>query len=176
MSSLDFRSLKRELGEQGWDLKATTRGHWRAKPPDATKSIVHFSESTDPWAIRNAIKQLRMNGFAWNEQEPPSRVRVTQKEESPVKESPVKLKIVPERAPITKHEPATIPSAAPDVDTLFETLKDAKSYLSLATEHVAHTEAARRKACEDHGQAEKERDAAREAMLAAKIAFDEAFR
>ena len=61
----DYRELFQALKAQGWDLKRTERGHWRAAPPDSSKAIVHFSESRERFAQHNAIEDLKRSGLVW---------------------------------------------------------------------------------------------------------------
>ena len=61
----DFRELLAELPRQNWSVTMTTQGHWRAAPPDKALTIVHFSESDDPHAQMNILRDLRKRGFVW---------------------------------------------------------------------------------------------------------------
>jgi transcriptional regulator with XRE-family HTH domain len=65
MAALDIRTVFDKLKEQGWGIERTNNGHWKALPPDRTRTIVYFSRTDEPRAIRNTIADLRRSGFVW---------------------------------------------------------------------------------------------------------------
>lgn len=61
----DFRPIITELQRQGWVVTETRGSHYRAKPPDEKRPIVHFAASVERRALRNTIADLRRSGFEW---------------------------------------------------------------------------------------------------------------
>lgn len=154
----DFKPIIRELRAQGWEVEPTSQGHYRARPPDQTRQIVHFSMSNDPRALKNTLSNLRASGFRW--EEPERRATPETREQTP-------------RAPAATPAPAE--PAEPDMDQLFESLKAAKvaAQESSELEKLAVQELAR--AENQLRQAQRDRAAAEASLREAKQAFDQAF-
>lgn len=68
MPANDWKKLRTQLSNAGWQIDRTNNGHWKATPPDPTKGIVHFSDSNDPRAFKNTVADLRRSGFQVDEQ------------------------------------------------------------------------------------------------------------
>jgi hypothetical protein len=163
----DFKPIISELRQQGWSVDQTTQGHWKATPPDASKSIVHFSASNDTHALKNTLKDLRHSGFIWP---PPSkRDRSSSSVES----------VEPPEVPVSEPGPAmeTKPTetAEEKMDRLWRELKEAKSYLALTEEHMVECRTALEAAQKAFAEAEAERVKAAETLKSKKAEFDQAF-
>lgn len=62
----DYAKLLTALSAQGFDVRRTGSGHYRVRPPDSTKALVTFAESsTSERAYKNALADLRRSGFIW---------------------------------------------------------------------------------------------------------------
>lgn len=62
----DYAKLLTALTAQGFDVRRTGSGHYRVRPPDSTKALVTFAESsTSERAYKNAVADLRRSGFIW---------------------------------------------------------------------------------------------------------------
>lgn len=158
----DFKPIIRELRTQGWEVELTSQGHYRARPPDQTRQIVHFSMSNDPRALKNTLSNLRASGFRW--EEPERRATPETREQTPR---------TPAATPAATPAPAE--TAEPDMDQLFESLKAAKVAAQEASEleKLAVQELAR--AENQLLQAQRDRAAAEASLREAKQAFDQAF-
>lgn len=52
--------------EQGWTVEPTRKSHVRFVPPEPDRSIVICSSTPrSPWAIRDAIRELKRSGLEW---------------------------------------------------------------------------------------------------------------
>jgi hypothetical protein len=62
----DIKDILRAAIAQGWEIRKTTQGHFRAVPPDKTKPVVFIGGNTGDFrAIKNTLAQLRRSGFIW---------------------------------------------------------------------------------------------------------------
>lgn len=165
------------LEAQGWVLERRSSGHWKGTPPDRTKSIVHFSESSEPRAFRNTLADLRKQGFIWEEEKPSSKRSVPSLATAlPFDE--VKTEIDRHLIALELPEPPPPPVSAPqemDLDAVFARLKEAKAYASLADDHLRECEATLVAAQRALAEAKEERDVARQRLLDAKETFDRRF-
>jgi len=163
MSSMDWRSIKKELCNQGWTLSRNANGHCKAVPPDRSKPFVVFSESTDPRSVRNSICDLRKSGFVWNERDPRSeRVLKRVPSEPPTFETSPQLQYQPRSEMMT-------------ADAAFTKLREAKEYYDLSTQQE-------RELLDELGrlrtkveQASADRRHAGQNLREAKSAFDNVF-
>ena len=63
---MDVNHLIRALREQKWTVERNNQGHYKAVPPNEEGFIVHFSNSKERRAFKNALSQLRRSGrFQW---------------------------------------------------------------------------------------------------------------
>jgi len=136
----DYKEIVEELPRQGWSVTMTTQGHWKAVPPDPTKTIIHFSTSDDHHALMNTLRDLRKQGFQWpppNKNDIASQKRLTGSSAS---------SLCPDcHQPLSEHEeclvappPPPPPPESPEarMDRLFAELKDAKILRELTEEHL----------------------------------------
>ena len=169
MANKDFQPILTELRQQDWDVQQTTRGHWKATPPDRSKPLVHFSMSDDHHALKNTLKDLQRSGFMWP---PPSKrdLRDAKREDAPVSQPDLTFEPV-------QPAPAAQPSETPEerMDRLFHELKEAKGYLKLADEHLAECQRKLEEAQQALQVAQIERDVAAERAKKTKEAFDLAY-
>lgn len=162
MPSLDFRSVHRALAEQGWRVEQTQMGHYKAAPPDRTRTIVHFSESNDPRAIRNTITNLKKSGFAWNDAQP-SRAE------------PEKPPTMKETGAMAPPAPSVAPALRPTLDDVFARLREAREMLALTDDDLRDARYDLELAQGRADAAAVDREKAAESLRAAKAAFDETF-
>jgi len=153
----EFKPIISELSNQGWHLETNSNGHYKATPPDPTKKLIHFSDSNDPRAVHNALRDLRASGFVWPA---PSK-----------KELRAQNRIEAE----ANQEPDNEPKEPKDMDTLWLELKDAKVYLTLANESLSESKQKFEEAKRAFKEAESERDRAAQNLKAKKAEFDSAF-
>lgn len=169
----EFRPVLDELEAQGWLVEQTRNGHVKAVPPDRSKEMVHFSMSVDARAMRNAIADLKKQGFEW----PPPDRRPKLHLVSPQEEKPVHQPTLPARLPIPSETDS--PSANLDLSNevrlnqLFTELKEARSYLALAETDLRDKRAAVQAATQAAEAAVVELDAAQQRMADAKRKFAE---
>lgn len=65
-----YKELMDACREQGWELEQTTKGHYKAYPPDKTKGLVVFSISrANHRSYKNALAQLVGAGLVWRDRE-----------------------------------------------------------------------------------------------------------
>ena len=174
----DFRHILEELERQRWAVEQTTKGHYRAAPPDPSKRIVTFSLSNEHRAIHNTISLLKASGFLWP---PPAKLPHEEARTASVAESDdpdawidEHNKKVEANAP-DEEEPAPPETHEDRMDRLFHELKEAKTYVALADEQYAVCEAKLYAAQKDFEQAQDERKKAKEALQTKKNEFDSAF-
>jgi len=157
----EFKRILEELDNQGWAAEKTANGHYKLTPPDSSKQIVHMSDSGDPRAVMNAIRDLRGSGFTWP---------VPTKRELRAQER--RSELPPGQPPAVNEEEPHYPK---DMDTLYAELKDAKFYLQLSTEHLADCRHAAEMAQKALKDAEVERLRASDQLKAKKKEFDTSF-
>lgn len=162
MASLDWRSVLKELRVQNWTLSKNNNGHWKAVPPDPSLPLVTFSESGDPRAIKNTLRDLRDSGFQWNEREPRS-VRTPAS-------FPVSVPDVDDLPPMTLPE-----REPPTLDSAFRRLKEAKDDYDLASMHEGELSEKMVDLRAQLARAAEERSAACQALVSAKADFDRFF-
>lgn len=152
----DFRPVIDELKTQGWEVEQTSQGHWKAVPPDKSKPVVHFSGSLEPRALKNTISELKRSGFDW----PPKR---PEREKTALDEWWL------------EDEEAEPAKEKPNLDELYESLKEAKGYLDLTGEQLAECRAKLDEAKVQYEEAMAEHEKAMKALQKKKAAFDSAF-
>lgn len=147
------RELLGELKDQRWNVERTKNGHYKALAPDG-KGISTFADTNEPRAMKNCIADLRRHGFVWP----------------------------PERNGHRHPQAEAVQQAKPDLDALFQNLKDAKLELSTyeARYEECQTEVRRVEArlAELKGKAKialEEVDVARRIVMEAKAEFDLVF-
>jgi len=180
--SNDFKDIFSELRTQNWELEKTSRGHWKATPPDKSLAIVHFSESNDPHALRNTIRDLKRGGLIWP---PPSKkdlasdrrteaetefVSPFERGEELAKRAGEELLALPSPSDSSRKEVREV-----DMDKLFQELKEARAYATLTEEHYAECAAKVKEAQLELQRAEAERASATKNLATKKQEFDEAF-
>lgn len=167
----DFRPVLAELRNQGWTTEQTRQGHWKAVPPDKSKSIVHFSASAEPRALKNTLQDLRKNGFVW----PPVK-RPSSPGQAPVDQDDFDLLDIdaPLSEPPVTQELPTEPREA-KMDRLYNELKDAKNYYGLTVEQLAECREKLAAAQKAFDEATAEKDRAGETLRAKKAEFDQVF-
>ena len=176
----DYKPIIAELRNQGWTVDRTGQGHYRAAPPDRSRPIVHFSASDDFHALKNTVKDLAKSGFIWP---PPSKKeQAVERKANGTARSPddhiaeLEAELGIDQAPTTHKHPAPEPETKEDrMDRLFHELKDAKTYLVLADEHLAECKRKLDEAQRSFADAETERNRAADALKSKKVEFDEAF-
>ena len=130
--------------------------------------IVHFSGSSDPHAKMNTIRELRRGGFVWP---PPSK-----NERNGVRRMVETTKAPEPHLTLVVEAPTVIqPPEAKTVDQLFAELKEARTYDSLAAEHLAMCRAKVEEATLALASADREKRMAAEDLAGRKAAFDAAF-
>jgi hypothetical protein len=162
----DFRPIIDELRNQGWHLERTGTGHYRAKPPTG-KGIVHFAASGESHALKNALADLKKHGFTWP---------------APSKQELRELRAangVPEcqdedLTPDHPTPPAKEETSEERLDRLYNSLREAKGYLTLADEHLTELELVVKEVTAKRDSAKSERDRAADRFRQAKVEFDEA--
>jgi hypothetical protein len=174
----DWKAIVEELPRQGWTVEPTTRGHFKAVPPDPTQEIVHFSHSDDHHALMNVIRDLKRRGFVWP---PPSKKDIAVERRLDAEDNPtVKacdvcglVECLCSEAGYDSHILPETPEAK--MDRLFAELKDAKTYVALTHEQLQEW----KKRVEDATRALTEADAEHSRAVAAmqklKTDFDRAF-
>lgn len=181
MASKDFRPLLAELRRQRWAVEQTTKGHFRAAPPDPARSLVTFSLSNEPRAIHNTISRLRTNGFIW----PPPEQNASdssaafgepeENETDPnnwIEEHNHQVDASSQKPEAPKAQPETHEER---MDRLFSELKEAKTYLALAGEQLTACKKMLDEAQVAHVLATEEHAKAEALLQAKKAEFDAAF-
>jgi hypothetical protein len=178
--AMDFKDLAAALRVQGWTVDKLSSGHFRAQPPDPTKSLVHFSTGSDPRSIKNTIADLRRAGFVW----PPPEKRVDDDRPSG-NGMPSDEEIEAEArrrggayaspaAPASEARP-TPENPEEKMDRCYRELKEARGYFDLAEAHLAEKDAALAAATRERAGALEEKERAQSRLVTAKTAFDAAF-
>lgn len=181
MSAKEIRPILAALRAQGWKLGRTTQGHWEASPPDETLGLVYFTDSDEPRALKNAVRDLKKRGFEWPLAPKPRVARPKKQEEKPKEEpvaavAPVIVMSEPENKP--EVELRIVPLEAPlehEMDRLFMELKEAKQYSALAEAEYAECRAALNQAQARMQQATQAREEAAATLRDKKTAFDKVF-
>lgn len=164
----DFKPVISALRDQNWEVTQTTQGHYRARPPDPSKSIVHLSTSYDPRALKNTIQELRKSGFVWP---PPPKSRPTNVDDDPSSDD---FWNAPESEP-TPSAPVVVETPEARMERLWNELKDAKTWFALTDDTLKGAKAQLEEAQAKFDAAEQERIKAAEALKAKKAEFDSAF-
>ena len=144
----DLRKIIAGLRRQHWQLAKTAEGHFRAVPPNPDSVIVIFSDSADPHAQLNIVRDLKESGFIWPE---PS--KKDQKKEKTMTKPLTQPLLTNERLntafrqpppaqptpasppPFTELKPVELPSSSRTAEQLFQELQEAA--LLLATTEKA---------------------------------------
>lgn len=171
----DFRPILAELRRQRWAVEQTTKGHYRAAPPDPTKSVVMFSVSNEPRAIHNTIARLKANGFAWPPTDAPTAEDTDAgSDDDWIEEHNKRIDAEVEQAKPEEVAPRT-ETHEERMDRLFYELKDARTFTSITEEHLAACKRKLEEAEIAHAQAVAEHEKATLALKEKKAEFDAAF-
>lgn len=167
----DYKMIAEELRRQGWTVDQTTRGHYKAVPPDPKHQMVHFSHSDDHHALLNIIRDLKKRGFIWPA---PSKKELAVERRLEAESRPSEPEIIPD-TPSGVH--VTPPAESPEVrmDRLFHELKDAKVLAALTEEQFQECQRRVEEATRALAEADRERTNAIEALKKKKTEFDSAF-
>jgi hypothetical protein len=172
----DYKAIIEELPRQGWQVELTTRGHYKATPPDPKQTIVHFSHSDDHHALMNIVRDLRKRGFVWPV---PSRndVAADKRDEPTTKFCPdCHQPLGADHICLAAAPPPSQPeSVEARMDRLFHELKDAKVLAALTEEQFQECQQRVEEATRALNEAARERDGAVEALKKKKAEFDSAF-
>jgi hypothetical protein len=170
----EFLPIVDELKRQGWEVDLTASGHYKAKPPDRQKAIIHFSTSCVRRSVKNTIRDLRKSGFLWPPPEPPKSLV-----DDPDFDEwfNVDDEVDDERrrgGDGDEDERATLVVAPKEktFDDLVAELRAARDDAVLYGEQVAECKRAVDVAQRALTDAEKEHETARRRLLEAKTAFD----
>lgn len=180
----DYKPIFKALVEQGWTYDRTAGGHFKATPPSLAPIVTVSTTSRDPRDLLNTVRQLRKSGFVWPW--PPSA------EKNPPPKEPglhlydlFKHDATPKETPTMPPDPASTftsapvstpaPATAPDVDTLFLRLKEARTYAALAKDARDEAAAAATAAQSALQGSEKELSLALAALRDCKEQFDREF-
>jgi len=190
--SRDFDDMMAEARRQGWTLTQTNASHWRAKPPDPSKTIVYFAVSVEPRAFKNTIAEMRKRGFVWPA---PSRNEQAAGGETGTSEwTDERVKAISDRAETVlapmrdDNGSITFPSLPPKepdthatesseqrIERLFAELRDAKSYLALVDSDLLDRERELVEAQQAVNEAREERGRAASKLRSLKSEFDREF-
>lgn len=164
--ALDIKKIVAELPRQDWSVERTGGGHFKATPPDKTKSPVVFSTSDDPHAQRNIIRDLTVRGFVWP---PLSKKERTQQMSNdvpsvpktdpflrPVPRAPSTPNFVPFAMPQPPAQPPADPVAEKTEEQLWGELKEARTYQDLTMQEVARCKTALEEATRALSEADRE--------------------
>ncbi len=189
----DFRPIITELQRQGWEVSVTRGSHYRARPPDPKRPIVHFAASVETRALKNTIADLRRSGFEWppearqgapfsqnllplsHELAPSGTGSVWETGEGSETED---LDVLPDAA--FGSVPGLADEAKPEseedkMDRLWQELRDARSNYKLAEEIENEARERLTAAQRAMSEASMEKGRAAESLCAAKAEFDKAF-
>lgn len=62
----DWKKVTREAERQGWRIERGRKGQFKLIPPDPARQIVFVHATpSDHRAIKNAIAEMRRQGFRW---------------------------------------------------------------------------------------------------------------
>lgn len=172
----DVRSLVTALEAQSWKVSKTTKGHYRAVPPDRTAQIVVFSAAREPNTWRNVLEDLRKSGFRIDDHVAIGNGKRTSEfaecpncgESTFSLEKGLCIGVCAHEAPVKKH-------AASSLDALFEALRDAKELHSLAVAESNRAKAELLKAKERVDGCLRAEDETGKDLAEAKRLFDAAF-
>lgn len=163
MAAKDFRTILAALKDQGWRLEnGSNAAHYKAFPPDSTKSIVCFTTTSgDHRVLKNVLRDLKASGFVWANGNRPSQPYVEEPQQQQEQE-------MAETAPEREREAKT-------PDQLFLELKESRKYAALAKEALAESKRTFEEAQIALKGSEEEYDRAVEQMNLCKRIFDKAF-
>lgn len=166
----DFKPILSALRDQDWEITQTTQGHYRARPPDPTKPIVHLSTSYDPRALKNTIQELKKSGFVWP---PPPKSRPS--EVAPDSEAFWnQMDLGPESEP-TPSAPVVVEAHEDKMERLWNELKEAKTWFALTDDTMRIAQEQLALAQKAFDEATAERTKAAESLKTKKAEFDSAF-
>lgn len=174
----DWKAIVEELPRQGWTVEPTTRGHFKAVPPDPKQEIVHFSHSNDHHALMNVIRDLKRRGFVWP---PPSKTDIAVErrldaEDNPTPEPCNVCGLVECLCSETIDDiPPVSETPEAKMDRLFAELKEAKTYAALTQEQLLECKKRVEEATRALTEADTEHTRAVTAMQKLKADFDRAF-
>lgn len=174
MAARDFRPIVTELRLQGWTVEKTERGHWRATPPDASKGLIHFSESDDPHALMNTLRDLKRQGFQYP---PPSKKQLAGERRLNAVASP-EDEAAPDSDEFFSMPLAPVPEPAgppTNMDEAYAALKDARETLTLLDLEAQERQRELEEATRAYQEAETAAAAGRTKLREAKALFDEMF-
>src|SRR6185436_15008798 len=156
-----------ELRRQGWSVDRTSRGHYKAWPPDTALRMVTFADSSEYRSSKNNLSLLRRSGVVWPPPPRSSRTSQAQPEEPPMPmpQPAVQPALLPASTPPTPEPP---PAPAPALDQLFLELKRLREHLVKTTDEVKFFEEVVSEAEQTLGQARLELQTARERRDAAR--------
>ncbi len=171
----DFKPVIAALRDQDWEVTQTTQGHYRARPPDPTKPIVHLSTSYHPRGLKNTIQELRKSGFIWP---PPPKSRPS--EVDPLDVGPNSDEFW---NPSSNFEPESEPTPSATVaethevkmERLWGELKEAKTWFALTDDTMRTAQEQLAQAQKAFNEAAAERAKAAEVLRSKKAEFDSAF-
>jgi hypothetical protein len=162
----EYRPIVNALHDQGWEVEQTTKGHWKATPPDKTKPVVHFSYSGDYRSVPNCIRDLKRSGLLWP---PPPKPKAT---------PTLNAQDVDVLQRMLDEEPSAPPPPTPKeptMESVFAELKEAKEYFAMADDDLAKAQAQLEEAQRNLAEKTKHRDEAVEVLKKKKAAFDRLF-
>lgn len=199
----DFEDMMAEARRQGFVLTQSGGTHWRAKPPDPSKTIVYFAISGEPRAFKNTVADMRKRGLVWP---PPAKKKPEHSEDAEVYDLSItsdqqlqetlaaaeadELALEEQAAAhyvatngvtleeaIKNSQPPSEPAESPEerVERLFAELRDAKTYLALVDADLANMETKLAAATRERDGMREERRVAAEKLRSLKSEFDREF-
>lgn len=178
-SQADYSDIVDELRAQEWEISLTPNGHYKAKPPDKDKPIVHFATTTKTHSRVNTLKSLQRSGFRWPpvvqrrapmrppSEDPPLLAVDEEPVEVPPSEPPPPPRVVP--------PPPAPPSLEAQLESIWSALKEARSFVALTDEHLRERCDQLTAASKAFEEAKREHKEAEAALVARKAEFDAAF-
>jgi hypothetical protein len=61
---MEWRSIRKELEGQGWQIRETSKG-FLCYPPDPTRSLVLVHRQPTEQALKKTLSDLKRQGFQW---------------------------------------------------------------------------------------------------------------
>lgn len=172
----DVRSLVTALEAQSWKVTKTTKGHYRAVPPDRTAQIVVFSAAREPNTWRNVLEDLRKSGFRLDEHAAIGNgKRTSEFAECPTCEEQTFSLDKGACVGVCAHAAPAKAQVVTSLDALFEKLRDAKELHSLAVAESNRAKGELLKAKERVDSCLRAEDETGKDLAEAKAAFDAAF-